>query len=166
MSEAWYLAQTKPNCLAIAERNLARQGFRTFAPRIQETSRYRGRFVTRLAPLFPGYVLVAFDAGRSAWRTVNSTYGLTKLVSFGGYPAEVPQALVEELAARCDAAGELRPEAALQPGDQVKVTSGPFSDFAATIGSIAPDRRVWLLIDLMGRETRVAVPPEALRPAG
>jgi len=33
----------------------------------------------------------------------------------------------------------------------------------ATIETIAPDRRVWVLIEIMGGETRVAVSAEQLR---
>ena len=42
-------------------------------------------------------------------------------------------------------------------------SKGPFTGFVATIETIAPDRRVWVLIEIMGGETRVAVSAEQLR---
>jgi transcriptional antiterminator RfaH len=57
----------------------------------------------------------------------------------------------------------LLPPKVLQPGDQVSLTSGPFANFVAEIESIVPDRRVWVLMDLMGGRTRVAVAAEQLR---
>ena len=54
---------------------------------------------------------------------------------------------------------------ALKPGDQVRLTSGPFADFVGTIESIAPERRVWVLIEIMGGQTRVAVAADHLRMA-
>jgi len=64
---------------------------------------------------------------------------------------------------RCDASGKLLPPRLLKPGDQVTLTTGPFTDFVATIETIAPDRRVWVLLEFMGGETRVAVSAEQLR---
>lgn len=51
---SWFLAQFKPNSHKIAVRNLARQGFRTFLPMLEETRCARGRFTQQMRPLFPG----------------------------------------------------------------------------------------------------------------
>ena len=56
---------------------------------------------------------------------------------------------------RCDREDKLMPPELLKPGDQVTLTKGPFTDFVAKIETIAPDRRVWVLMDLMGTLTRV-----------
>ena len=160
---SWFLAQYKPNSHRIAERNLARQGFRTFLPLQEETKRVRGKFETRLRPLFQGYLFVALDPRQGGWRAINSTYGITRLVSLGQEPTPVPLDLVSQLMLRCDASGKLLPPRLLKPGDQVTLTAGPFTDFVATIETIAPERRVWVLIEIMGGQTRVAVSAEHLR---
>ena len=49
---SWFLAQFKPNGHRIAERNLNRQGFRTFLPLQEETRRQRSKFTTTLRPFF------------------------------------------------------------------------------------------------------------------
>ena len=162
---SWFLAQMKPNSHDIANRNLTRQGFETFLPLQEETRRTRGRFITRRRPLFPGYVFVAVDATRGAWRTINSTYGVTRLVSVAGTPTPVPDALVTELRDRCDDEGMLLPPRQMQAGDDVVLTKGPFADFVATVERIAPDRRVWVLIEMMGAQTRVGLDPEHVRHA-
>jgi len=159
----WFLAQHKPNSHRIAERNLTRQGFRTFLPMQEETTRVRGRFATRLRPLFQGYLFVALDPRQGGWRAINATYGITRLVSLGNEPTPVPLDLVSQLMLRCDASGKLLPPRILKPGDQVTLSKGPFSDFVATIETIAPDKRVWVLIEIMGGETRVAVSAGQLR---
>jgi len=46
---------------------------------------------------------------------------------------------------------------------RAKLASGPFAEFAATVEKISPDQRVWVLLDLMDRTTRVAVQTEALQ---
>ena len=162
-STSWFLAQLKPNSANIANRNLKRQGFKTFLPLEEETRQRNGKFVTAIRPMFPGYIFVAFDAARGYWRSVNSTQGITRLVSFGKEPAAVPDELISQLVLRCDAEGKLLPSNQLKPGDQVALTKGPFANFAAEVEKIAPDRRVWILMEIMGGHTRVAVGVEQLR---
>ncbi len=161
---SWFLAQLKPNCGQIAERNLKRQGFRTFMPLEEGTVRRGGRFVTASVPLFPGYIFVALETGK--WRPVNSTYGITRLVSFGQEPTSVPLALVSQLMLRCGSSGKLLPPRLLKPGDQVRIKSGPFAEFVAEVEAIAPDRRVFVLMEFMGGQTRVAVKVDQLRVVG
>lgn len=159
----WFLAQFKPNSHIIAERNLTRQGFQTFLPMQESTKRARGKFITHMRPLFPGYIFVALDKLSGGWRAVNSTYGVIKLVCLGKEPTPVPFDLVNQLILRCDQEGKLLPPKLLKPGDQVILTSGPLADFVATIESVAPDRRIYVLMEMMGAKTRVIVAPDQLR---
>jgi len=161
--DGWFLAQYKPNSHKIAERNLRRQNFQTFVPLYTETRRKPVGFTTALRPLFTGYLFVAFDTSKGGWRAINSTYGITRLVSFGGEPQQVPPELVDALMSRCDADGILLPPAAFRVGDTVDITAGPFSEFVATVEKVDPDKRVWVLLDLMGRRTRVSVDGEAVQ---
>jgi transcriptional antiterminator RfaH len=162
-SASWFLAQLKPNCAKIADKNLKRQGFQTFLPMEKETRQRNGKFVTAMRPLFPGYIFVAFDVAGGFWRTVNSTYGITRLVSFGKEPTAVPPDLVSQLMLRCDAMGKLLPPKPLKPGDHVTLTKGPFASLVAEVEKIAPDQRVWVLMEIMGGQTRVAVGADQLQ---
>ena len=160
---SWFLAQMKPNCATIAKTNLQRQGFKTFLPLEEETRQRGGKFITAMRPLFPGYIFVAFNVASGLWRRVNSTTGITRLVSFGKEPTVVPLDLVSQLMLRCDAKGKVLPPKLLKPGDQVALSTGPFANFVAEIEKIAPDRRVWVLMDIMGAQTRVAVRADQVR---
>lgn len=159
----WFLAQLKPNSAYIAAKNLKRQGFKTFLPLEEETRHRNGKFLTATRPLFPGYIFVAFDATRGHWRSINSTFGITKLVSFGKEPAQVPLELVSQIMLRCNSEGKLLPPKLLKPGDQVTLNKGPFANFVVEVEKIAPDRRVWVLMEIMGGKTRVAVEADQLR---
>lgn len=160
----WFLAQLKPNSAAIAQTHLERQGFAHFLPMELRTIRRAGRFETRRCPLFPGYLFVSFDPDKGLWRKINATRGISRLVSFGNVPRPVPFELIAQIVERCDAEHCLRPQAKFVEGEEVRVASGPFVDFVAKIERIEPDQRVWLLMDLMGAETRVAMPATELRP--
>lgn len=159
----WFLAQLKPNSAKIAERNLKRQGFRTFLPVEEVTKRARSKFVTAEQPMFPGYIFVAFDVTEGGWRSINSTNGITRLVSFGKDPTPVPIDIIEGLMVRCDDQGKLMSPRLLNPGDQVAMARGPFANLLAEVDKIEPDRRVWVLLDIMGSRTRVVVDVDQLR---
>lgn len=154
---AWYLAQLKPNSLAVARRNLERQGFPVFVPQRLETRRVGGRFRAAPCPLFPGYVFVALDPHVPGWRAINSTLGVARLVTFGSRPAAVPRGLVEQLALSCDEGDVLLPQEALAPGDTVRLTGGPFAGLLAEVERTQADRRVWVLLEVMGQGTRLQV---------
>ncbi|MFK7941663.1 MAG: transcription termination/antitermination protein NusG [Paracoccaceae bacterium] len=159
----WFLAQLKPNSAKIAERNLRRQNFQTFLPVEEVTKRGKSTFVTAEKPVFPGYIFVAFDVAKGGWQAINATQGITRLVCFGAAPAPVPQDIVAGLMQRCGGQSKLISSAPVSPGDQVVLPCGPFTDFVATVDKIEPDRRVWVLLDIMGIKTRVAVPPDHVR---
>lgn len=153
----WYLIQFKPNSHRLAERNLNRQGFKTFLPMQEVTHRKTTQFVTSRKPLFPGYMFVNLDVATAPWRKINSTLGVSKLVSFGSKPKSLPDELVSALLKRCDEDGIILSPKALKKGDNVELLSGPFASFIATVESIDPEQRVWVLMECMGQSTRIEV---------
>jgi len=164
-NQSWFVAQTKPNCNQIAVRNLARQGFQSFLPLEERTVRTSAKFVTKMRPLFPGYVFISLDPSSGGWRTINSTYGISRIVCVGNSPRAVPSELVTALMERCDESGKLLPPRVFMPGDQVALLKGPFANFVATVESVAPDQRIWVLLELLGAARRVAVGRADLRAA-
>lgn len=162
-TDTWRLVQLKPNCLHIAYRNLVRQGFRVFCPMEKTTRRRSGRFVATETALFPGYLFLGSPEAAAPIRVVNSTYGVSRVVSFSSeIPAEVPLQIVLGLMARCDEQGVLRTDE-LQKGDEIRVLGGPFSDFIGKVESLGPQQRVWVLLDLLGGSTRVAVKQDTVQ---
>lgn len=153
----WYLVQLKPNGQNVAITNLTRQGIRVFHPHHRTSQRRGQRFIEVTAPLFPGYLFVKLDTSPPHFRSVNGTLGVAKLVSFGDTPRALPRGLMTELMSRCDPDGFLKPQVDLPEGTEVKIISGPFSQFMARVAAARPGERVWIILDLMGHETRVAV---------
>ena len=153
----WYLIQFKPSSHRLAERNLHRQGFETFLPMQKITRRKASRFVSDVKPLFPGYMFVSVNSDLAPWRSINSTVGVSKLVSFEGKPKPLPLQLISGLMLRCDASGSLLAPKSLSEGDSVEMLTGPFANFAATVETIDPEQRIWVLMDFMGQKTRMQV---------
>lgn len=159
----WYLIQLKPNGHLIAERNLHRQGFETFLPMQQITNRKASRFVSVLKPLFPGYMFVNLNFDIDPWRKINSTMGVSRLVSFEGKPKPIPFQLISGLMLRCDASGAILSHKNLSKGDSVELLIGPFAGFIATVDTIDPKQRICVLMDFMGQDTRMQISTDQLQ---
>ena len=162
-TQNWYLLQLKPNGYKLAQKNLERQGFRVFIPLQNVTKRMPRGYVDRTEPLFPGYAFVELNAVRNLWKPVNSTLGVTRIISLAGKPTPVPGAFVDELMSRCDDTGILCPSTDVEVGDNVELLRGPFANFVAKVEDISPDERVWLLIDMLGQSSRIAVDKAAIQ---
>ena len=51
----------------------------------------------------------------------------------------------------------------LNKGDQVKLLNGPFTNFIATVEKYETDQRIWILMDIMNRQTQVQTSSNALQ---
>ena len=155
MAEEWFILQFKPNSHHRAINNLNQQGFKTFLPVIDTTSRKLSRFMNTSKPLFPGYMFVRFDRAESKWHKINNTYGVSRLITYNSILKSIPTDLVDHLMKRYDLSGKLLPIKKLKKGDQVTVLKGPFANFIATVEKYEADQRIWILMDLMGRKTKI-----------
>lgn len=154
----WIAVQVKRNAFRQAETGLLRQGFSVFAPKLRRQVRRFGKALTESALLFPGYLFVSIDLAHPNWRAVTNTPGVSRFITRGlGEPAEVPADLIEGLIARCAEDGHILPPTDIRPGDRVRLSSGPLSEFIATVERVDEERRVWILLDMLGarREVRV-----------
>ena len=163
MSKDWFILQYKPNSHHKAAQNLYRQGFETFLPLHDTTSRKASRFITSTRPLFPGYMFITFDKTESDWHKINNTYGVSRLVTFNSILKSIPKTFIDNLMMRYDLSGKLLPIKKLKKGDQVKVLKGPFANFVATVETYETDQRIWILMDLMGRKAKIQTPLNALQ---
>jgi transcriptional antiterminator RfaH len=163
MSKEWFILQFKPNAHHQANKNLNQQGFETFLPLNNTTSRNASRFINTNRPLFPGYMFIAFDRAESKWHKINNTYGVSRLVTFNSTIKSIPDIFVNNLMKRYDLSGNLLPINKLKKGDQVKLLKGPFANFAATVEKYEDDHRIWILMDLMGRKSKIQAATEYLQ---
>lgn len=156
----WHLLLCKPNQNHIACHNLSRTGFDVFMPLHRVERRRRGRVRWESAPVFKGYIFVSAGQGAGQWHKLRSMPGAAQLIGCGRRaPALVPAGVVAGLMERCDANGLLQVDKDFITGERIRITSGPFADFVATIEHVDAERRVHVLLDLLGSKTRVAVDP-------
>ena len=163
----WYAIQTKPRQEEVAHLNLERQGFRVYLPRIQLKKRRGSKWQVVIEPLFPGYLFLNVDLDRDNIAPVRSTIGVRAMVRFGVERVPVPDEVIEYLQRREAAAGAASDESPnpFKPGDKVRILSGPFGGLEAVYEMDRSDDRVLLLIDMLGRQSRVKVAVDDVAPA-
>jgi transcriptional antiterminator RfaH len=153
----WYVVQTHINAEAKAAHNLGRQGFSVYLPRYLKRRSHARKVDTVARPLFPRYLFVALDLATQRWRAVQSTTGVSHLVTLSDKPASVEHGTIAALKAREDEDGfiTLARCAAFSPGDKVRVIGGAFVDSLALVEGVDDRDRIAILLDLLGRKVRV-----------
>ena len=159
----WFVVETQPRAEATALRNLARQGFDAYCPKIWKRRRHARRVEDVQVPFFPGYLFVLLDIARQHWRPIRSTFGVRRLVQFSDRPTPVPEGLIEMIKAReaPDGAMPAGPPP-FRHGQAVRVRDGSFAELEGLFDCAVDEHRVVLLLSLMGRPVRVRVPTLAV----
>jgi transcriptional antiterminator RfaH len=165
MSKEWFVIQFKPNSHYQAKKNLNRQGFKTFLPLHDTTSRKASRFVKSTKPLFPGYMFVSFNKTEDKWHKIKNTYGVSRLITINSSLKSIPTKFIDGLMKRYDTSGKLIPIVKMKKGDKVEILEGPFTNFIATVEKYESEQRIWILMDLMGRKTLTQTSSDALLPS-
>jgi transcriptional antiterminator RfaH len=163
--ERWYLVQSLASREAQAEFQLAAQQYRVFLPNFIKTTRHARQFRAVRVPVFAGYLFVVLDLTRDRWRSINGTFGVSRIVAWGDRPSPVPAGLVEAMLDRTDATGETHLTYTFRPGDSVRVLGGPFSHLFGTLDRLDPGGRARVLLDVMGGTVPVHLGSDALEPA-
>jgi transcriptional antiterminator RfaH len=164
MSKEWFILQFKANSHHKAAKNLNQQGFETFLPLNNTTSRKATRFINTLQPLFPGYMFIKFDKTEDKWHKIKNTYGVSRLITVNSSLKSIPTTFIDSLMKRYDPSGKLIPIVEMKKGDKVEILKGPFANFIATVEKYESEQRIWILMDLMGRKAKLQTPLNALEP--
>lgn len=158
MSTQWYLLHSKPRQEDIAAEHLKRQGYQVCLPRLRVPKLRRLRWQQAVEPLFPRYLFAALEEGAQSFQPLHSTRGVSRVVRFGEAYARVPPTLIDQLVSATDDSGvhEFR-ASPFQVGERVRVFAGPLRDLEGVFERTEGRERVHVLLEVMGRETRVTL---------
>ncbi|WP_371369242.1 transcription/translation regulatory transformer protein RfaH [Pseudomonas sp. QL9] len=148
----WYLIQCKPRQDMRALEHLERQGYQCLLPTHEVERLQKGKLQQLTEPLFPGYLFIHLDRVDDNWLPIRSTRGVNQIVSFGGRPAPIPDAIVSQLIAH---QSSIKP--ALSAGDRVAIFEPGLQQIEAIFLEKNGDGRVLLLLNLLQREIVVSV---------
>ena len=107
---------------------------------------------------FPGYVLVQMIMNEDTWHLVRS---IPRVLGFiGGIsdrPAPISDKEIDAIQNRLQQIGDKpRPKTLFEPGEIIRVSNGPFSDFNGTVEEIDYEKsRLKVSVSIFGRATPV-----------
>lgn len=161
---SWYVIQCKPGQNERAYQNLINQGYHCFSPQLAVEKVVAGRRVTRVEPLFPGYLFIQLQEGVEDWGAIRSTRGVLRLVRFGMNPVPVPNDVIQSLMRRSVEAGQ-PPAPAYVSGQAVRITQGPFADLHALFEGFRGEERAVVLLAMLEKHHRLTLNISELCPA-
>lgn len=107
---------------------------------------------------FPGYVLVQMVMNNTSWHLVKN---VPKVMGFVGgtcdKPAPIGDKEINDIIYRLQQIGDKpRPKTLFEPGELIRVSDGPFSDFNAVVEEVDYDKnRLKVSVSIFGRATPV-----------
>jgi transcriptional antiterminator RfaH len=158
---SWHVLLTEPNRERTAARHLALFGCDVYLPTFPKAHRQRAgngrRWNVFRRPLFPGYLFVHKQPG--LFRLIHMASGIRKgrpFLAAEGKPKSIDHAKIEEIQ-------KLEKEMSMKRsrrmrfrvGDKVLIRDGAFIGLRASIYRLTDTERVTLLLDFLGRGTKV-----------
>lgn len=151
----WYALYTKPHKERQVRRLLHQQGIEAYLPTVRR--KYRRRDRSDRVVFFPCYLFARVDFDTTPRSAIAWMPGMRRIVSVGDQPAIVSDEIVELVRRRLEGKEEVDPDG-LQPGDRVRIASGPLRDLEAVFDQdLSAADRVRILLDVMGRMTPVDI---------
>ncbi len=107
--------------------------------------------VVKTRKIFPGYVIVKMIVTNESWYLVRNTQGVTGFVGEGSEPIPLTDEEVRRLGIEKTVI-----VLNIEPGDTVKIISGPFKGFTGLVEEVNADRQTLRTkVDMFGRATPV-----------
>jgi len=158
----WYPLQTKPRKETYVEKRLQALKLEVFLPWLRSRRRIGSRHQWALMPLFPGYIFCRLDLALSG-KSARYAPGVRDFVKFGSRIAQVEEEVVQTLRDRCpDGVAQIQART-YRIGESVRIQEGPFSGLEAIFErEMKGNERVAVLLELLGRRTRVVLSSEMI----
>jgi len=146
----WYVLQSKPQKEGLLYDQLCLRKIEAYYPRIQvKPVNPRAR---KIRPYFPGYLFVHVDLEKIGSSSLQWIPGERGLISYGGEPAIVPDAIINAIRRKVDEinlAGGVTLHT-VKPGDPIKIKSGPLAGYHAIFDSrLSGNDRVRVLLQMI-----------------
>jgi transcription antitermination factor NusG len=152
-ADPWFALQTMPKNERKVERLLKQKGYDCFTPIYRSKRKWSDRVVEIDSPLFPGYVFCRFNS--SALGKAISTQGVTRVVGFGGAPAEVAREEVEALQLLARSSFLREPWKYLPDGTLVVVETGPLAGVQGIISVSQNKKHLVISVTMLQRSVAI-----------
>lgn len=159
---SWFALNVRHQNEKRVENALKAGGVDTFLPLYHSRRRWSDRVIDVDLPLFPGYVFGKFSLEERV--RILRTPGVTRIVSFAGSPAPVPERELADVRAALASKLPLGPWPYLRAGDPVRIERGPLRGLEGTLLREVGGLRLVLSVELLQRSLAVEIESESIFP--
>jgi transcriptional antiterminator RfaH len=154
--DAWYCVRTYARRERIAAAQLRRYSdIEVFLPCIRYERPLRSARVWMTEALFQNYLFARFDLA-ACGRKIRHAHAVRDVVHFGTRFPIIPEMVIEELRSAMGQDETRVIASSFDPGEEVRIAGGPFHDLEAVVIRAMPSQqRVAVLLDFLGRQTKV-----------
>jgi len=106
---------------------------------------------------YPGYILVSMNLDDETWHIVTGTAKVSGFLGGRTTPSPISEEEANKILNRMES-GKLQPQPKFlfEPGDDVRVIDGPFTNFNGTVEDVNPEKgKIKVLVSIFGRSTPV-----------
>jgi transcriptional antiterminator NusG len=116
----------------------------------------KGQKRTTTRKFYPGYMFVKMKLTKETWHLVKNTPKITGFLG-GTNPSPVPEREILQVKRQeTEGAAKPKPKVLFEEGETVRVTDGPFSNFAGIVEEVKPEKqKIRVLVSIFGRATPV-----------
>ena len=155
---SWYVAYTQPKSEKLAVDNLGWQGFQTYCPQYKSFKKTPAGSLCLFEAMFPRYVFFKPSDERLSISLARSTRGVSFVLSFGARPARLKDADLQVLKRfeEKQNQSDLADISPFQPACKVRLLDKSLNGMEGLVQSVS-GKRVWVLLELLGRQNLVSV---------
>jgi len=106
---------------------------------------------------YPGYILVQMELDDETWHIVTGTAKVSGFLGGRRTPVPISEEEADKILNRMES-GKLKPKPkfSFEPGDDIRVIDGPFTNFNGTVEEVNPEKgKIRVLVSIFGRSTPV-----------
>jgi transcription antitermination factor NusG len=151
----WFALQVVPRHEKSVDKMLELRGYNHFLPTYRVRRRWSDRVRVVEEPLFPGYVFCSSQS--NLMEIVRGSFGIIRIVAFGGRPHPVPDKEIEALLRIVHGQREYSSCSYLSVGQKVQVISGPLTGISGTITRFKQRDRLVLSLEVIMKSVSVDI---------
>lgn len=155
----WVAVWTKPRAEKVVAAALASRLDHVWLPQIRVRRRWSDRWKEVDLPLFPNYLFASIP--ERDWPTLLRVPGVLTVVKHGTRPAWLHEHQIIDLRIAVDAlaSGDVEPELVddYEPGDRVRVISGPMAGLRGVVREVRGGRRLLVGVEQIGKAIALSI---------
>ena len=154
---SWCVIYTNQGQEFLAISELKKQNFSIYIPLITKVVRHARKIKEIVKPFFPRYIFINLNIIEDAWKKINYTKGVTKILTSEEVPISVEGEIIRELKKLENSKGYINYDNPYfySQGDKIEILEGPFKGKAGHYDSLSDNLKAKILLDFMGRTLKL-----------